>query len=73
MPKIPVISGKTLVSIFKKYGFVPVSQKGSHFKLRHPDGRVAIIPLHKQLKRGTLMKGILKPNRLAIDDIKKYL
>ena len=28
--------------------------KGSHAKLRHPDGRVVIVPLHRSLARGTL-------------------
>jgi predicted RNA binding protein YcfA (HicA-like mRNA interferase family) len=29
-------------------------RRGSHTKLRHPDGRVAIVPLHRELARGTL-------------------
>jgi predicted RNA binding protein YcfA (HicA-like mRNA interferase family) len=28
--------------------------QGSHAKLRHPDGRVVIVPLHRTLARGTL-------------------
>lgn len=36
-------------------GFVKVSQKGSHIKLRHPDGRLVIVPHPKQdLPEGTL-------------------
>jgi predicted RNA binding protein YcfA (HicA-like mRNA interferase family) len=34
-------------------GFEHTSTKGSHAKLRHPDGRVAIVPLHRSLARGT--------------------
>ncbi|MCR5563154.1 MAG: type II toxin-antitoxin system HicA family toxin [Desulfovibrio sp.] len=36
-------------------GFEKVSQKGSHIKLRHPDGRMVIVPHPKQdLPPGTL-------------------
>ena len=36
-------------------GFEKVSQKGSHIKLRHPDGRMVIVPHPKQdLPTGTL-------------------
>ena len=55
-------SGKQVISILsRKFGFVFVSQKGSHAKLRK---RVVskilttIVPLHRTLALGTL-KGIL--------------
>jgi len=35
-------------------GFEYLSTKGSHAKLRHPDGRVAIVQLHRSLARGTI-------------------
>ncbi len=36
-------------------GFEKVSQKGSHIKLRHPDGRMVVVPHPKQdLPPGTL-------------------
>lgn len=37
-----------------KVGFVRSGQRGSPVKLRHDDGRVAIVPLHNGLARGTL-------------------
>jgi len=43
-----------VVRALGKLGFVQASQRGSHVKLRHADGRVAIVPLHKELARGTL-------------------
>jgi predicted RNA binding protein YcfA (HicA-like mRNA interferase family) len=36
-------------------GFVLVRQKGSHAQLRHPDGRMATLPMH----RGDLKKSIV--------------
>lgn len=69
MPKLPRISGKELVKAFKKFGFSEVSQAGSHIKLHHTDCRVAIIPNHKELKSGTLKKGILNPNTISVEEL----
>ena len=49
-----IFSGVFVVSILvKHFDFSVVSQKGSHVKLKHEDGRVTIVPLHKELARGT--------------------
>ena len=34
MPKLPVISGKELLSALKKAGFIEVRQKGSHVTIK---------------------------------------
>lgn len=73
MPKLPVISGRKLVKALEKAGFQKVSQEGSHIKMKHPDGRVAIIPDHKELKKGTLKKGILNPLGISIEKLTKLL
>lgn len=61
MPK--VYSGRQVIKILtKKFGFVFVSQSGSHIKLRRwLAGReiYTVVPLHKELARGTL-KGVLE-------------
>ena len=60
MPK--TFSGKRVIKILEKeFGFSFVSQKGSHVKLEKMiSGRriVTIIPLHRELARGTL-RGVL--------------
>lgn len=53
-PALPQISGREVVRALESVGFVHSSTKGSHAKLRHPDGRVVIVPLHRTLARGTL-------------------
>ena len=73
MPKLPVVSGRDLVKVFKKIGFVFVSQRGTHIKMRHPDGRTVIIPNHKIVKRGTLKKGILNPLNISIEEMIRLL
>lgn len=62
MPKLPVLSGKSLVKILLKNGFQEVRQKGSHVSLRkitpHREFRT-VVPLHSELAKGTLLS-ILK-------------
>jgi len=55
-------SGKHIVKILEKhFGFVAVSQRGSHMKLKrtHAPLAVTVVPLHKELARGTL-RGVLE-------------
>lgn len=40
MPHFPPITGKELIMFLQKLGFIIVRTKGSHFRLKHPDGRV---------------------------------
>ena len=44
-PALPQVSGKDAVRALQAAGFEHRSTKGSHAKLRHPDGRVVIVPL----------------------------
>lgn len=73
MPKLPAASGRDVVKALQKIGFVFVSQRGTHMKMRHPDGRTAIIPNHKTVKKGTLKKGILNPLNISIEEIIRLL
>lgn len=69
MPKLPILSATDLVKALKKLGFTEVSQRGSHIKMQHADGRIAVIPNHKELKSGTLKKGILNPLGITVDQL----
>lgn len=55
-------SGKFIVKVLEKYfGFIRVSQRGSHLKLEKKIGKetiTTIVPLHKEVQSGTL-SGIL--------------
>lgn len=73
MPKLPTVSAKEVVKVLKNCGFEVVHQKGSHIKLKHRDGRVAIIPNHSQIKKGTLKKGILNPLHISVAEFIKLL
>jgi len=55
--KLPVISGKELVALLEKLGFTVIRIKGSHHRMKHPDGRITTIPVHKN---ESIAKGLLR-------------
>lgn len=57
--KLPVLSAKQVLAALKRLGFVEVHRKGSHVKMKHPDGRIIVFPFHDELDRYTL-KGALR-------------
>ena len=76
MSKLPRLSGDEVIKILvKKFGFEVSRQKGSHVTLaKHESGRkiVTVIPLHPELKPGTLL-GILKLAEISKDEFLKAL
>ncbi len=64
-PALSQLSGKQVVAALLKAGFDHVSTKGSHAKLRHPDGRRTIVPLHRTVARGTLASILLQSGLTA--------
>lgn len=58
MPQLPVISGKDFIKLLISNDFSIVRINGSHHRLRHPDGRVTTIPVHKNqdLPKGLIRK-----------------
>lgn len=67
MPALPVISGAECVAALKGLGYVVVGQKGSHVRL-HCEGRGPVtVPLHRELKRGTL-RSIVRDADLTVED-----
>lgn len=60
--KLRIISGKEVVKILGSYGFVITRTTGSHMRLTlqtaHKETLHITVPLHSELKRGTL-RGII--------------
>jgi predicted RNA binding protein YcfA (HicA-like mRNA interferase family) len=58
MPKLRTLSGSEVLAILSDFGFQPVSQRGSHVKVRRilEDGQsqTLTIPNHREIDRGTL-------------------
>lgn len=58
MPRLKVLSGEDVIKIFSLFGFMQISQRGSHVKLRRILGsakQTLTIPAHSELDRGTLV------------------
>jgi len=69
--KLPVMSGKELVALLEKLGFVVIRIKGSHHRMKHADGRITTIPVHKN--KGLLRKIIREDIALSVDDFNKLV
>lgn len=73
MPQLPVISGKDFIKFLLSIGFEEVRINGSHHRLKHIDGRITTIPVHKNdnLPKGLLRKIIRDDLELELDKFLK--
>lgn len=71
MSKLPTnIKGRDLIKTLEKFGFVQTGGKGSHVRLKHPDGRWTQVAVHtKPIPQGTL-RAILRQSKLDVEDFK---
>ena len=68
MPPLPIISGGECIAALVRLGYREVGQRGSHVRL-HCAGRSPVtVPLHRELKRGTL-RSILRSAELSVDEV----
>jgi len=66
MPKLPILSGRDVVAALERLGFVQARQRGSHVILQR-DGVGVVVPLHRELKTGTLA-GVIRQAGLSQDE-----
>ncbi|EQD28477.1 YcfA-like protein [mine drainage metagenome] len=62
---LPVISGKDVVKILCKNGFIVRRQTGSHIIIKH-EKRQVVVPNHDEIDRGTL-RSIIKQAGLTVE------
>jgi len=75
MPELHSISGQQAIKARERLGFKQVRQRGSHVILKKPTptGHIGcVVPLHRQLKIGTL-RGILKLAKVEPEEFLKNL
>lgn len=63
--KLPILSGKQVLAALIRLDFVEVHRKGSHVKMKHPDGRIIVFPFHDEVDRYTL-KGALRDAEIDV-------
>lgn len=59
MQKLPRLSGKEVIKTLFKIGYIPARQKGSHVILKkktESGEKAVVVPLHKEVDRGTLLE-----------------
>lgn len=66
MARLPVLSGREILKILDKNGFVKVGQKGSHVRMKKITPEkvyIVIVPLNDEIPTGTL-KSIIRQSGL---------
>lgn len=56
MPRLPLLSGKQIIEILQRVGYVVVRQRGSHIRLACRGKKLITIPDHATVGRGLLRK-----------------
>ena len=76
-PKLRRLSGRDVISILGKFGFIIHSQRGNHVKLRRSgsggEKQTLTVPLHDKLDVGTLRAIIRQAGRyIPEEQLKPY-
>jgi len=58
MAKLPILKANELIRALERAGFQIIRQRGSHVRMKHPDGRIVTVPVHpgRDIGRGLLRK-----------------
>jgi predicted RNA binding protein YcfA (HicA-like mRNA interferase family) len=72
VPPLPVLVADEVIRILEQHGFVRARQRGSHVRMKHPDGRATVVPQHgkRPLKRA-LLRAIVRQSGLSVDDLRR--
>lgn len=74
MSRLPRLTGGEIIAALGKAGFVVLRIKGSHHRLRHPDGRVTTVPVHgSEIIGPGLLSRILRDCELSREDFEALL
>lgn len=75
MSKLPAVSGREIAKIPSKIGFAIVGRKGSHVRMKRERGKevlIVIVPMHRELAKGTL-RSVLRQANLTAEDLNRLL
>ncbi|MPR35794.1 type II toxin-antitoxin system HicA family toxin [Salmonirosea aquatica] len=75
MGRLPTISGKDFLRLLQKNGFEVVRVKGSHHRMKHRDGRVTTVLVHKNddLPKGLLHKIIREDLKITLEEFETLI
>jgi predicted RNA binding protein YcfA (HicA-like mRNA interferase family) len=71
---LPAIPGTKAVRALERAGFTVVRISGSHYVMRHPDGRTVVVPVHasRDIAKGAL-RNILAIIGMDAEELRKLL
>ncbi|MHB9105498.1 MAG: type II toxin-antitoxin system HicA family toxin [Armatimonadota bacterium] len=74
MTDFPAVTGRQIIRALHRLGFETIRTRGSHYFLRHPDGRSTVVPVHsgETIGRG-LLSQILQDCELTREELKVQL
>ena len=74
MTRLPRTSGRRILRALERAGFELTRVKGSHHVVRHPDGRMTVVPVHQGEDIGPgLLRKILNDCELTPDEFRELL
>lgn len=74
MSPLPVLTAREVIAVFKRIGFEESRQRGSHLRMKHPDGRRVTLPVHygKDYNR-KMLKAILLQAEVSEEEFLRFL
>jgi predicted RNA binding protein YcfA (HicA-like mRNA interferase family) len=74
MSRLPRVSSRELIFALQRAGFVVAKVRGSHYHLRHADGRRTIVPAHSGETIGPgLLTRILRSCELTPEQLRELI
>lgn len=68
------LPARKVIKVLSVLGFRIVRRRGSHVVLKHPDGRITVVPVHAGEKIGVgLLLKIIKDAKLSKEEFLKLL
>jgi predicted RNA binding protein YcfA (HicA-like mRNA interferase family) len=71
--RLRVMTARVLVAALKRAEFRALRQAGSHLALVHPDGRRAVVPIHRAPLRPGTLRSILRHAGMSPADLDEFL
>ncbi len=74
MSRLRRVTGRQALKALLRIGFVLIRTRGSHHFVRHPDGRVTVVPVHSGETLGPgLLNQILKDAEIEREEFDELL
>ena len=74
MSTYSAVTGKALILALRRIGFEVLRIQGSHHFMRHPDGRMTVVPVHSGETLGPgLLSKILRDTEQTRDELEDLL